>query len=137
MTIRKILLDPTGQPAEIAENDSSEFVVDLEIEDGVPVPVGSVSGVKLTLSDLTTGTVIGLWDHRPVLNANGGTVEEVTEDGATKTRLTVPIPSADNAKQGDGRSEWHLILVEMEWAGGGQRIGREYLFRVVDLLEVP
>ena len=145
MPIREILLDERGRPAEIAENDSSVLSLELSDESGAFVPVATITTLKLTLYDLAThdpatpaSGVIGLWDHRNILNANGGTVAESGAGADTVTSVTVQLAPADNPNvDPDKRIEVRVALIECKWSNDTKGVSRELEYRVVNLQKAP
>ena len=92
-------------------------------EDDVPVPLGAIGTMTLTLYDLATDTVINGRLDASVLNTGGGTLHP------TSGAFTLRLGGADNpilqpAGLAPGQTETHVALLEATWSSGGAWAGQ-------------
>jgi hypothetical protein len=110
---------------EIKERATTRIAGVLTEEDGVtPMPGSELLTFTLTVYDADTAQTL-IIDHRNILNANNGAVDE---DGAFVILLApadVPIRTATLPY------ERHTALLEWTWGGDPTKYGREELVLVV------
>jgi uncharacterized phiE125 gp8 family phage protein len=117
----------------VNEGDALEYELTLQDEAGLPLPLASLTTLRLWLTDEATGATINSRSNQDVKNANGGTFHP------TSGLYTQILDPADSQIVGtmlrELQPEMHRALVEAVWTSGGvSRQKRwEVLIRVVNL----
>lgn len=101
----------------VNEKNSCKIAGTLLDQDGVAVPLASVSSLTLTLYDRATDGIINSRNAQDIKNANGGTLHATS--GAftlTLSALDNPIVTTSTAAQA---IETHYALIQASWSGNG------------------
>lgn len=117
----------------IAEGGVGVYSGVLTQEDGVtPVPGVSITGLKLTLTDLRTRAVINSRNEQNVLNANNVTLDVVGSTGELSWELQAadtPFLQLDPPPE-EGQVEIHQAILEWNW--GADKVGKKKIFILVE-----
>lgn len=100
---------------ELCVNEGSEvdYTATLLDKAGAPVPLVSLTDIKVTLKDVETGDVINTRNAQSVKNTAGGTFH------ATSGLFTMTFDESDNAiVTATARKEKHLATFLATWTGG-------------------
>jgi hypothetical protein len=103
------------EPFEICVNEGSEvdYTATLKDKADAPVPLASLTDLKITLKDYETGEIINSRDALSVKNMNGGTFH------ATTGLFTMTFDEDDNTIQtATARKEKHIATFLATWTGG-------------------
>lgn len=117
----------------VNEGDAVEYQLTLQDEAGVPLPLATLTTLRLWLTDEASGTTINSRSNQDVKNANDGTYH------ATSGLFTMVLSAADNpivsATLRELQPEMHRALLEAVWTSGGipRQKRWEVLIRVVNL----
>jgi hypothetical protein len=116
------------------ELSSCYFEGTLKDEQGVVVPLASLSSITLTLFGKKVDDIINSRDDDDVLNAGGGTYH------ATSGLFTMTFDGDDSpiitASSKDGKVEDHWAMFDAQWGTGGRLIWLVKI-RVRQLRRVP
>lgn len=102
----------------VEQGGTFEYSAVLKDEDGVEVPLASLTSLTLRLTNQADGEVINDRDDEDVKNVNGGTYH------ATSGALTMRFSADDNPITEDGaekRRETHVAMFTATWATGSKR----------------
>jgi hypothetical protein len=112
----------------INEGESAKYATQLAASTGEPFPIAALAAARLTLFDISTGTIINSRNDQDVLNTNDVTIDA---DGL----LTWNVQPADNPvlDRSSKPVERHRAMFLLRWhqVGGGVGIGvHEFEVRV-------
>jgi hypothetical protein len=124
---------------QVNEHSSASFSAELWDEDGAPIGADAVSLARLTLYDVSTGTVLNGRDDQDVLNTNDVVIEDEKDDSDTITRTVLrwAMQPDDNriVNQTRRSAERHAALWTIEWTGG--HVHHETAIAVRPLRRIP
>ena len=104
---------PLPEDRKFLEGQSVRITGTIKDPTGAALGASALATLTATVYDARTKALIGSWNARDILNANGGSVSSV---GA----FALVIPAADNARV-DARNteeyELHVVRLQYTWLG--------------------
>lgn len=110
----------------IDEKTTARYQATVADETGAAIPAASLTTLKVTLYDQSTGNIINSRNSQNILNANGATVDSAG-------LLTWTLTPADTAIVGDKTLELKTALFEYTFASGAKTDRHEVVFAVRNL----
>jgi hypothetical protein len=133
---RQELLDPDGNCTEVEEGEVARVTVTFEDYDAASLALANILSLTLTLRNAEDDSIINSRNAQSILNANGGTVVDVSGVAT----LTLILDEDDNANVGGVLSgvETHWLDLTWTWDDGtAVRTGKASYYYDVRVLDSP
>lgn len=133
---RQQLLDPNGDACEVEEGEVARVTVTFEDYDAASLPLANLLSLTIKLRNAEDDSIINSRNDQTILNANGGTVVDVSGVAT----LTLILDENDNANVGGVLSgvETHWIDLTWTWDDGvTTRTGKASYYYDVRVLDSP
>lgn len=133
---RQQLLDPNGDACEVEEGEVARVTVTFEDYDAASLPLSNLLSLTIKLRNAEDDSIINSRGDQTILNANGGTVVDVSGVAT----LTLILDENDNANVGGVLSgvETHWLDLTWTWDDGTTtRTGKAAYYYDVRVLDSP
>jgi hypothetical protein len=114
----------------VNELTSALWRATLKDQDGTAVPGSTLTDLRLTLYEKTSGTILNNRDNQNVLNQNQVTVDE-------SGLITWQIMPADNAIVTTKKLEIHVAVLTASWSSGTRKMVHQFEIDVTNINKVP